>query len=65
MLSLLMADKCCLRVTRGECRRAISASKLSRLQDQEEQDSKSNNYLYFLDSAHTAASCTDLPDSHA
>ena len=56
MLSLLMADKCCLCVTWTECRRAICAFKLPRLQDWKEQDSKSNNYLYFLESAHTAAS---------
>lgn len=57
MLFNLMADKHCLPVTWTECRRAICVSKLSRLQDWKAQDSKSNNYLHFLESAHGAASC--------
>lgn len=65
MLLLLMADKCCLCVTWAERRQAICAPQLSRLQDWKQQDSKSNNYLYFLESAHTVGSCTALPDSRA
>lgn len=65
MLLLLMADKCCLCVTWAERRWAICAPQLSRLQDWKQQDSKSNNYLYFLESAHTVGSCTALPDSRA
>lgn len=65
MLSHLMADKCCLPVTWTECRRAICVSKLSRLQDWKVQGSKSNNYLYFLESVHGAASCRDVPGSRA
>lgn len=64
-LSHLMADKCCLPVTWTECRWAICVSKLSRLQDWKAQDSKSSNYLYFLESAHGAASCRDVPGSRA
>lgn len=66
MLSHLMADKCCLPVTWTECRQAICVSKLSRSQDWKAQDSKSNNYLYFLESAHGApTSCRDVPGSCA
>lgn len=66
MLSHLMADKCCLPVTWTECRQAICVSKLSRLQDWKAQDSKSNNYLYFLESAHGGpTSCRDVPGSCA
>lgn len=63
--AFLMTDKCCLHMTWTACRWAICASKLSRLHDWKEQNSKSNNYLYFLESAHSAASCTDLPHSRA